>query len=86
MSNDRDTRAAHAAATDGDCRCLLCVTNRPRTAPVDVLPCPRCEQLAAPGTGAICNLCRELEHEPQGTTVRLFTPAPTVPAGSLTMF
>jgi hypothetical protein len=55
-------------------------------APVDVLPCPRCQQLAAPGTGAICNTCRDRERTPQGERLALFTPAPTVPAGSMTFF
>lgn len=55
-------------------------------APLEILPCPRCGQLAAPGDGTVCATCRAGEQEPQGTAMHLFTPAPAPIAGSMTLF
>jgi hypothetical protein len=56
--------------------CALCSTPQ---------PCPRCGQTSSAMCGAVCVACRGLERQPQGETVRLFTPAPNQIPGQLAL-
>lgn len=64
--------------------------------PADLYTCQACRQVCIPPelvsthgrdriwtVPARCESCRAVDREPQGETVRLFTPAPAVMAGQL---
>ena len=57
--------------------CVQCFT----TFRTDI-SCPGCGQL---GRDTVCDSCREADREPQGESMRLFTPAPNQIPGQLAL-